>query len=153
MRNSKIKLSDSARDNFFRSANCGFGFDDNELFTNIHIRGEGLCVLEGADHPRATGDGTKVLANPCPKTVEDLKKYADWIPEETRKTGKDWSFWYEHSHSLGTDAGKEGGERVRRLARGRDTLRHGRPLLDRGVEDSRLARLGNLMRGLYKRQD
>lgn len=108
MRNSKIKLSDSARDNFFRSANCGFGFDDNELFTNIHIRGEGLCVLEGANHPRATGDGTKVLANPCPKTVEDLKKYADWIPEETRKTGKDWNFWYEHSHSLGTDAGKEG---------------------------------------------
>lgn len=51
MRNSKIKLSDSARDNFFRSANCGFGFDDNELFTNIHIRGEGLCVLEGAIIP------------------------------------------------------------------------------------------------------
>ena len=83
MRNSKIKLSDSARDNFFLSANCGFDFDDNELFTNIHIRGEGLCVLEGADHPRATGDGSKVLANPCPKTVEDLKKYAAWIPDET----------------------------------------------------------------------
>lgn len=76
LRNCKIKLSDKCRDNFFRTANCGMGIAFPEKIHNVHIKGEGHCVLEGADHPRATGDGSKVLANPCPYTDEDLCKYA-----------------------------------------------------------------------------
>ena len=88
IRNCKIKLSDACRDNFFRSANCGIGIEENQPLSNIHIRGEGNAVLEGADHPRATGDGTKVLKNPCPFTPEDICAYADWVPNERRSPDK-----------------------------------------------------------------
>ena len=101
----KIKLSDACRDNFFRSANCGPGIDPVKKIQNIHIRGEGYAVLEGADHPRATGDGSKVLANPCPKKPEDLIRLADWIPEDRKKSGK-LDFWDEHAYSFGTDVDK-----------------------------------------------
>ena len=53
--NSKIKLSDKARDNWIRSANCIVGTPDVKEFSGIHIIGEGSAVLEGADHPRSTG--------------------------------------------------------------------------------------------------
>ena len=105
LQNCTIKLSDKCRDNFFRSANCGRGIEYPEPVENIHIRGEGLCTLLGADHPRAVGDGSKTLANPCPYTDEDLCKYADWIPEE-RKLSKQLIFSDKHDHSYGTDAGK-----------------------------------------------
>ena len=90
LENCRIKLSDSCRDNFFRSANCGFGIVAPEQISDIHIRGVGNVVLEGADHPRSTGDASKILGCPCPKnftgaehpTFEDL-----------------------HRHSYGTDAG------------------------------------------------
>lgn len=107
MQNSKIKLSDKCRDNFFRTANCGMGIEFPERIKNIHIKGEGLCILEGADHPRATGDGGKIIANPCPYEVEDLCRLADWIPPE-RRTPETIDFWDRHDHSFGTDAGKEG---------------------------------------------
>ena len=107
IQNTKIKLSDACRDNFFRSANCGMGMEENEQLTNIHIKGEGNAVLEGADHPRATGDGSKILKNPCPFTVEDICKHADWIPAE-RKTPAEITFADRHDCSYGTDAGKEG---------------------------------------------
>lgn len=103
LQNCRIKLSDRCRDNFFRSANCGLGIADPQPITNIHIRGEGTCVLEGADHPRAAGDGSKVLSCPCPKLREDLIALADWIPEERKKSGN-LDFWDEHAHSYGTDA-------------------------------------------------
>ena len=106
MQNSKIKLSDKCRDNFFRSANCGMGIEFPEQIANIHIKGEGLCILEGADHPRATGDSSKTIANPCPYEVEDLCKLAPWIPPE-RRTPETIHFWDRHDHSYGTDAGKE----------------------------------------------
>ena len=81
LQNCKIKLSDRCRDNFFRSANCGMGIEFPEVIHNIHIRGEGLCVLEGADHPRAVGDGSKLLHNPCPHRAEDIIAIdADWVP-------------------------------------------------------------------------
>jgi polygalacturonase len=57
----RLKLSDRCRDNFMRSANCGLGITDIQPLRNIHIRGIGHPVLEGADRPRATGDGAKVL--------------------------------------------------------------------------------------------
>jgi len=107
LQNCKIKLSDQCRDNFFRSANCGIGIEDIQPLSNIHIRGEGCAVLEGADHPRATGDGGKILKNPCPFTVEDICKYADWVPAE-RKTPEGITFADRHDCSYGTDAGKEG---------------------------------------------
>jgi hypothetical protein len=57
----RLKLSDRCRDNFMRSANCGRGITDIQPLRNIHIRGVGHAVLEGADRPRATGDGAKIL--------------------------------------------------------------------------------------------
>ncbi len=107
LRNCKIKLSDKCRDNFFRSANCGLGIEDPQPISNIHIKGEGLCILEGADHPRSTGDGSKILKNPCPKNKEDILKYADWLTDEKRASGE-IDFSDEHNYSYGTDAGKEG---------------------------------------------
>lgn len=103
--NCKIKLSDKCRDNFFRTANCGMGIAFPEQIHNVHIKGVGNCVLEGADHPRATGDGTKIIANPCPHADEDLCKYAYWIPEERKQSGQ-LDFWDKHAYSYGTDAGK-----------------------------------------------
>ncbi|MBL9178317.1 MAG: cellulase family glycosylhydrolase [Verrucomicrobiaceae bacterium] len=57
----RIKLSDRCRDNFMRSANCGAGITGIQPLRNIHLRGTGRAVLEGADRPRATGDGAKTL--------------------------------------------------------------------------------------------
>ena len=107
LQNCKIKLSDNCRDNFFRSANCGIGIELPERIKNIHIKGEGYCLLEGADHPRAVGDSSKLLHNPCPHYPEDICKVADWIPEE-RRTPETIDFRDIHDHSYGTDAGKEG---------------------------------------------
>ncbi len=61
LENCRIKLSDRCRDNFIRSANCGLGITDIQPIRNVHIRGIGHVVLEGADHPRATGDAGKRL--------------------------------------------------------------------------------------------
>lgn len=107
LQNCKIKLSDRCRDNFFRSANAGMGINDPEEIRNIHIRGEGLCILEGADHPRATGDSSKLQHAPCPHLPEDVCRVSDWVPEERRSPEK-LNFWDIHDHSYGTDAGKEG---------------------------------------------
>ncbi len=109
MQNSKIKLSDKCRDNFFRTANCYIGCKEYELdkVFNIHIKGEGYCVLEGADHPRATGDSSKQIKNPCPFKWEDIVKFSTWIPEERRSLDK-LGFWDLHDYSYGTDCGKEG---------------------------------------------
>jgi len=105
LQNCKIKLSDRCRDNFFRTANCGIGIEFPELIRNVHIRGEGLCILEGADHPRATGDSSKLQHRPCPHKPEDIIAIdADWVPEERKKSGK-LDFWDVHNHSYGTDAG------------------------------------------------
>ena len=107
LQNAKIKLSDRCRDNFFRTANCGLGIEDPSPIRNVHIRGEGVCLLEGADHPRATGDATKLQHAPCPHFPEDICNVADWVPEE-RRTPEKLAFWDIHCHSYGTDAGKEG---------------------------------------------
>jgi hypothetical protein len=59
--NCRIKSSDRCRDNVIRSANCGLGITDIRPLQNIHIRGIGHAVLEGADHPRATGDSGQTI--------------------------------------------------------------------------------------------
>jgi len=105
LQNCKIKLSDRCRDNFFRTANCGFGFPDPAPIRNVHLRGEGLCILEGADHPRATGDSSKLQHNPCPHHPADILAIdADWVPAERKASGQ-LDFWDVHNHSYGTDAG------------------------------------------------
>lgn len=60
--NCRIKLSDQARDNWIRSANCVVGKPEVEWISNVHIIGEGTAVLEGADNPRSTGDSAKNLS-------------------------------------------------------------------------------------------
>lgn len=107
LQNVKLKLSDNCRDNFFRTANCGLGIEDPAPIRNVHIRGEGICLLEGADHPRSTGDSSKPIHAPCPHFPEDLCKVADWIPEERRFPDK-LTFGDIHDFSYGTDSGKEG---------------------------------------------
>ena len=107
LRDCRIKLSDRARDNFFRTANCGLGIESPGPVEGIHIRGEGLCILEGADHPRATGDGGKILKCPCPHLPEDICRVAEYIPAERRARGE-ITFADVHSYSYGTDAGRCG---------------------------------------------
>lgn len=70
----RIKLSDSCRDNIMRSANIG------EL-TNVHIIGRGNAVLEGAEHPRSTGDCAKITGVDSYGTDTADKNenpYGDW---------------------------------------------------------------------------
>ena len=107
LRSCMLKLSDQSRDNFFRTANCGMGIEAPELVRNVHIRGEGLCVLQGADHPRSTGDGNKEIADPCPEDPAELCRLAKWLPPE-RRSAETLDKKDKHDHSFGTDAGKEG---------------------------------------------
>ena len=59
--NCRIKLSDRCRDNIIRSANCISGLDRVKKIRNVKITGVGKAILEGADHPRSTGDSGKTL--------------------------------------------------------------------------------------------
>ncbi|GAB3277101.1 hypothetical protein GCM10027347_50910 [Larkinella harenae] len=60
--NCTIQLSDSCRDNMFRSDNVGIGIEAPVWNRNIHLVGVGQVVLKGADNPRATGDGARALS-------------------------------------------------------------------------------------------
>jgi len=62
LNNCKIKLSDRCRDNFIRSANSGLGISSVTHLNNIRVIGVGNVLLEGAAHPRATGDHNKTLS-------------------------------------------------------------------------------------------
>jgi hypothetical protein len=76
-----LKLSDRCRDNFIRSANCGLARTDIEPMRDIHIYGSGPVLLEGADHPRATGDAAKTLGKRTFGTdagVEGESQTGDW---------------------------------------------------------------------------
>jgi polygalacturonase len=59
--NCTIQLSDSCRDNMFRSDNVGAGITSPAWNENIHIIGIGEVILKGADNPRSTGDGARTL--------------------------------------------------------------------------------------------
>lgn len=79
--NCHLKLSDHCRDNMIRSANCGLGIREIEPMRDIHVRGLGNVVLEGADHPRATGDSAKKLGERTYATdagVEGESQTGDW---------------------------------------------------------------------------
>ncbi len=76
-----IKLSDRCRDNIIRSANCGMGITDIKPMKHVHIYGVGNVLLEGADHPRATGDSAKTLGKHSFGTdagVEGKSQTGDW---------------------------------------------------------------------------
>ena len=79
--NCHIKLSDRCRDNLIRSANCGMGITEIKPMKNIHIRGIGRPVLEGADRPRATGGADKKLGTQTYGTDAGVAKesqFGDW---------------------------------------------------------------------------
>ncbi len=79
--NCHIKLSDRCRDNMIRSANCGLSITDVRPLHNIHIRGIGTVLLEGADHPRATGDSGKTIGQRTYGTdagVQGESQTGDW---------------------------------------------------------------------------
>ncbi len=81
LENCHIKLSDRCRDNVIRSANCGLGITDIRPIRNVHIRGIGHVLLEGADHPRATGDAGKKLGKRTYGTdagVNGKSQTGDW---------------------------------------------------------------------------
>lgn len=84
--NCTLQLSDSSRDNMFRSENVGLNITNPKWIENIHIFGVGKAVLKGADNPRSTGDGKRML-------VLD--------PIQAEKEGK-------RRVSYGSDAGKAG---------------------------------------------
>ncbi|MBO7146308.1 MAG: hypothetical protein J6W81_00995 [Lentisphaeria bacterium] len=77
----KLKLSDRCRDNFIRSANCGLGIDPIRPLSGIRVIGVGNAVLEGADHPRATGDSGKTIGEQSYGTdsqVASESQKGDW---------------------------------------------------------------------------
>ncbi len=81
LNNCHIKLSDRCRDNMIRSANCGLGITDIRPMKHIRIYGVGDVLLEGADHPRATGDSGKTLGKRTYGTdagVEGQSQSGDW---------------------------------------------------------------------------
>lgn len=63
LENCVIQLSDSCRDNMFRSDNVGVGISNPSWAKNIQIIGMGDVLLKGADNPRATGDGARTLVS------------------------------------------------------------------------------------------
>lgn len=85
--NCVIQLSDSSRDNLFRSANIKIGDQQTTWSNNINIIGIGKAVLRGADNPRATGDGarTLVLAPQAGRV-----SYGSDAGKEGRKQKGDW---------------------------------------------------------------
>ena len=84
--NCTLQLSDTSRDNLFRSDNVGEGITDPVWNENIRIYGIGNAVLKGAVNPRATGDGARTLS---------------LNPQEEQEKGN-WRVSY------GSDAGKPG---------------------------------------------
>ncbi len=87
--NCTVKLSNRSRDNMIRSANCGLGIDPINPLKNIHITGIGNAVLEGADDPRATGDGAKYLISPD-FTPEGLASYGSDAGKANESQKGDW---------------------------------------------------------------
>ncbi|MDP3466708.1 MAG: glycosyl hydrolase family 28 protein [Daejeonella sp.] len=82
-----IQLSDSCRDNMFRSDNVGAGITDPAWNYNISIIGIGDVQLRGADNPRSTGDAYRTLTLTNEKGrvsygsdagKEGIKQKGDW---------------------------------------------------------------------------
>lgn len=88
IRSARLKLTDSSRDNIFRSANVGYGISAPDSLQGIEIKGVGVAILEGADNPRSTGDTGKTLSLTPVETGNSTYGTDASVPEE-KQTG-DW---------------------------------------------------------------
>lgn len=82
-----LQLSDSSRDNMFRSDNVSIGTTSVLWNENISIIGIGKAVLKGADNPRSTGDGYRTLVLTPQK---GRVSYGSDAGKEGRKQKGDW---------------------------------------------------------------
>lgn len=88
--NCTIQLSDSCRDNMFRSNNVGIGITNPEWISNINIIGTGNVILKGADNPRSTGDAYRTLTlSPENETNWRVSYGSDAGKPEVKQKG-DW---------------------------------------------------------------
>ena len=82
-----IQLSDSCRDNMFRSDNVGIGITNPVWNYNISIVGAGDVLLKGADNPRSTGDAYRTLTQ---DPVNGRVSYGSDAGKQDRKQKGDW---------------------------------------------------------------
>ena len=82
-----IQLSDSCRDNMFRSDNVGIGITNPVWNYNISIVGVGDVLLKGADNPRSTGDAYRTLTQ---DPVNGRVSYGSDAGKQDRKQKGDW---------------------------------------------------------------
>ncbi len=82
-----IQLSDSCRDNMFRSDNVGIGITNPVWNYNISIVGVGDVLLKGADNPRSTGDAYRTLTL---APVTGRVSYGSDAGKNDRKQKGDW---------------------------------------------------------------
>lgn len=87
--NCTIQLSDSCRDNMFRSDNVGIGITQPIWNHNITIVGIGEALLRGADNPRSTGDAYRTLTLHSEKEKGRIS-YGSDAGKENRKQKGDW---------------------------------------------------------------
>lgn len=85
-----IQLSDSCRDNMFRSDNTGIGITDPVWNYNISITGIGDVILKGADNPRATGDAYRTLTLAPEQEKNRRVSYGSDAGKNERKQKGDW---------------------------------------------------------------
>lgn len=85
-----IQLSDSCRDNMFRSDNVGIGITNPVWNYNISIVGVGDVLLKGADNPRSTGDAYRTLTL-APENEKNWRiSYGSDAGKDDRKQKGDW---------------------------------------------------------------
>lgn len=85
-----IQLSDSCRDNMFRSDNVGIGITNPVWNHNISIVGIGEVILRGADNPRSTGDAYRTLTLAPEKEKNWRVSYGSDAGKKGRKQKGDW---------------------------------------------------------------
>lgn len=91
--NCTLQLSDTSRDNLFRSNNVGAGITDPVKSRNIALIGIGQVTLKGATNPRSTGDAARQLTlDPAKARTEGKWRVSygsDAARPEEKQTG-DW---------------------------------------------------------------
>jgi len=90
LNNCVIELSDSSRDNLFRSDNVGRDVTGITWNKNISIIGVGDPVLKGADNPRSTGDAGRTLSLNPSKEENWRVSYGSDAGKKGRKQKGDW---------------------------------------------------------------
>lgn len=94
LENCTIQLSDSCRDNMFRSDNVGEGIETPKWNQNISIYGIGDVTLKGARNPRSTGDASKQLSLTPQQDIDKSGDYHISYGSDAGRKGKkqtgDW---------------------------------------------------------------